>query len=73
MSALPRSMIVAVLACTSVGCSPRDVSIEVGAPAPDISLAGATREGVLPQPLRLQDFRGQTVVLAFFFKARTPG
>lgn len=72
MPALPR-MVVLALVAASVGCSSREVSVEVGGPAPDISLVGANREGVLPQPLHLQDFRGQTVVLAFFYKARTPG
>jgi peroxiredoxin Q/BCP len=47
--------------------------LEVGQMAPDIELTGATRFGVLRDPVRLRDFRGQTIVLAFFFKARTPG
>ena len=41
--------------------------------APDFSLTGATRYGVLKAPVRLSDFRGRTVVLAFFFQARTKG
>lgn len=41
--------------------------------APDFSLAGATRFGVLKTPVRLSDFRGRTVVLAFFYQARTKG
>jgi thioredoxin-dependent peroxiredoxin len=45
----------------------------VGAEAPDFSLPGATRYGLLKDPVRLSDYRGQTVVLAFFFKARTKG
>jgi hypothetical protein len=45
----------------------------VNAVAPDFTLAGATRYGVLKDPVRLSDFRGRTVVLAFFFKARTKG
>ena len=45
----------------------------VGQPAPDFSLAGATRYGLLASPVRLSDFRGKTVVLAFFFQARTKG
>ena len=45
----------------------------VGQAAPDFSLAGATRFGVLKEPVRLADFRGQIVVLAFFPKARTKG
>lgn len=47
--------------------------LEIGAVAPDFALPVATRWGVLRDPLRLSDFRGQTVVLAFFFRARTPG
>jgi len=47
--------------------------LEVGAVAPDFSLPGATRYGVLANPVRLSDFKGKTVVLAFFFKARTSG
>jgi peroxiredoxin len=47
--------------------------LEIGAVAPDFSLPGATRYGVLAKPVRLSDFEGKTVVLAFFFKARTSG
>jgi peroxiredoxin Q/BCP len=46
---------------------------KVGEPAPDFTLKGATRDGVMPKPIHLADFRGQTVVLAFFPKARTKG
>ena len=48
-------------------------TLPVGAAAPDFALAGATRHGLLRAPVRLSDYRGQTVVLAFFFKARTKG
>ncbi|HTT66955.1 MAG TPA: hypothetical protein VMF70_02895 [Gemmatimonadales bacterium] len=48
-------------------------TLEVGQVAPDFALTGATRYGVLRDPVRLSDFRGKTVVLAFFFKARTRG
>ena len=47
--------------------------LEIGAVAPDFALPGATRYGVLEDPVRLSDFKGKAVVLAFFFKARTPG
>ena len=47
--------------------------IEVGAMAPDFTITGATRYGVLQDPVRLSDLRGEVVVLAFFFRARTPG
>jgi peroxiredoxin Q/BCP len=46
---------------------------EVGAVAPDFTLPGATRYGLLKEPVHLADFRGQTVVLAFFPKSRTKG
>ena len=45
----------------------------VGSVAPELTLAGATRYGTLAQPVKLSDFRGKTVVLAFFFQARTKG
>ena len=41
--------------------------------APDFTLPGADRYGLLRTPVRLSDFRGRTVVLAFFFQARTKG
>ena len=47
--------------------------LEIGADAPDFALTGATRYGVLRDPVRLSDYKGKTVVLAFFFKARTRG
>lgn len=47
--------------------------LEVGTVAPDFSLQGASRYGVLANPVRLSDFKGKTVVLAFFYKARTSG
>ena len=47
--------------------------LAVGEQAPDFALPGATRYGVLAEPVRLSDYLGETVVLAFFFRARTPG
>ncbi|MEK6254196.1 MAG: redoxin domain-containing protein [Gemmatimonadales bacterium] len=47
--------------------------LEVGIEAPDFELEGATRFGVLRDAVRLSDFRGKTVVLAFFYRVRTPG
>lgn len=48
------------------GPSPGDV-------APDFTLRGSTRDGLLAKPVHLAEFRGQTVVLAFFPKSRTKG
>jgi cytochrome oxidase Cu insertion factor (SCO1/SenC/PrrC family) len=55
--------------------APADVmpAPEVGTMAPDFTLPGATRYGVLRDPVHLADFRGKTVVLAFFYQARTKG
>ena len=47
--------------------------LAVGEMAPDFALSGATRYGLLEQPIRLSDYRGDTVVLAFFYRVRTPG
>jgi peroxiredoxin Q/BCP len=52
---------------------PATPSPEVGAMAPDFTLTGATRYGALRDPVRLSDLRGKTVVLAFFYRARTKG
>lgn len=49
------------------------VVLAVGDAAPDFALPGATRYGLLKDSVRLSDYRGKTVVLAFFFKARTKG
>jgi peroxiredoxin Q/BCP len=52
---------------------PANPPLEVGAEAPDFTLPGATRYGVLKDRFKLSDFKGKTVVLAFFFRARTRG
>jgi peroxiredoxin len=52
---------------------PAPPALEVGVQAPDFAIPGASRYGVLKNPVRLSDYKGKTVVLAFFFKARTRG
>lgn len=47
--------------------------LAVGEMAPDFALPGATRYGVLEDPVMLSDYEGETVVLAFFFRVRTRG
>jgi peroxiredoxin Q/BCP len=47
--------------------------LKPGNQAPDFAIPGATRHGILRDPVRLSDYRGETVVLAFFYRARTPG
>ncbi len=48
-------------------------TVAVGQIAPDFSLPGASRYGALRDPVRLAAFKGKTVVLAFFYRARTRG
>ena len=47
--------------------------LKVGDMAPDFTLPASTKDGVSPAPITLSGLRGQTVVLAFFPKARTGG
>jgi peroxiredoxin Q/BCP len=67
--------IVAPLVTTPLAAqnAPAAPPLEVGAVAPDFALPGATRYGPLAEPVHLSDFKGKTVVLAFFYRARTKG
>jgi len=46
--------------------------LAIGTEAPDFTLPSATKNGVAG-PLTLSGLRDQTVVIAFFFRARTRG
>jgi hypothetical protein len=70
--ALSQAPRVRAQASTSSAAAP-SASPPVGAMAPDFTLPGATRYGLLKAPVHLSDYRGQTVVLAFFYQARTKG
>src|SRR5262249_49410934 len=71
--ALTLALTPAALLAQDVPRSGTPSPLEVGAVAPDFSLPGATRYGLLAKPIHLSDFKGKTVVLAFFYKARTKG
>ena len=71
--ALTLSLAPAVLAAQQSPAPADGTPLEVGAVAPNFTMKGATRYGVLANPIHLSDFKGKTVVLAFFFKARTSG
>ena len=73
--ALSLAVAPAVLARPATAAPPVDTTppLEIGAVAPDFTMKGATRYGVLASPVHLSDFKGKTVVLAFFYKARTSG
>ena len=61
------------LAMGSSGMAQSPTPLKVGDPAPDFTLPAANASGVQPKPLRLSDLKDQTVVIAFFYKARTSG
>ena len=65
--------VLALSACQQPAAPAPDVGPKVGEMAPDFEFTGITRYGKLANPQKLSDFRGQTVVLAFFPKARTRG
>lgn len=46
--------------------------LAVGQPAPSFTLLGGTRAGVTG-PVALEDFQDKTLVIAFFYRARTRG
>ena len=72
-----RATLVAILAAfapvTGAIAQDADGVLEVGQMAPDFEIVGSTDQAILADPLRLTDFRGKTVVLAFFYRVRTPG
>ena len=58
---------------TGAAAAQQEQGPAVKQPAPDFALTPATSRGVAKAPVRLHDFKGKTVVLAFFYKARTKG
>ena len=60
------------LGLVAFGRAGAQAPLEAGSKAPDFTLPAATAAGVV-KPVHLADLKGRTVVLAFFFKARTPG
>lgn len=71
------AVLVASLAAVSLAgglvAQEKPTPLAVGVQAPEFTLPAATKNGVSPKAASLADFRGQTVVLAFFYKARTGG
>jgi cytochrome oxidase Cu insertion factor (SCO1/SenC/PrrC family) len=73
-----RSVLLAIAVAAGLAAAPAQslaqaTPLEAGVVAPDFTLPGATRHGVLAEPISLRDYEGKTVVLAFFFRARTRG
>lgn len=73
LSSLLLALAVPIAAQQPSAAPPATPTPAVGDMAPDFAIRGATRFGVLRDPMRLSDFRGQTVVLALFVRARTRG
>jgi peroxiredoxin Q/BCP len=73
MAAVLAAILVPSASRAQQSSAPATPAPDVGAMAPDFALLGATRYGTLREPVRLSDLRGKTVVLAFFYKARTKG
>jgi poly(3-hydroxybutyrate) depolymerase len=68
------AMAAAALALAPSACLGQNAEpLAVGDAAPEFAITGSTRHGVLRDPVRLSDYRGETVVLSFFYRARTPG
>jgi len=65
--------ILALMNSSALVAQDKPTPLAVGDEAPDFTLPAATKDGVSPKAAKLKDFRGQTVVLAFFYKARTGG
>lgn len=61
------------MAHAQVPATQPEVGPKVGEMAPDFTLPGATIDGVMKSPIMLSKLKGQTVVVAFFPKARTKG
>jgi hypothetical protein len=47
--------------------------LPIGTRAPDFALPAVTRYGPLARPVTPADFLGKTLVIAFFYQARTKG
>ncbi len=67
------SFAVSVGLVSSVVAQDAVVPLAVGTVAPDFEIPGATQSGVLDESIKLSDYRGKTVVLAFYFRARSGG
>jgi peroxiredoxin Q/BCP len=85
MSLLTRSLRQAIAAAATIAVSvsvtsaqgapaaPPMPTLKVGDMAPDFTVASVTSAGLTAKPFKLSEHRGETVILAFFPKARTSG
>ena len=69
----PILLLLATAAVASAASAQGTTPLTVGTPAPDFVAPEATAAGVSAKPFRLSEQKGRTVVIAFFYKARTKG
>jgi peroxiredoxin Q/BCP len=53
--------------------APAPTPLSVGVMAPDFTVTTVTADGLTAKPFKLSEHKGETIVLAFFPKARTKG
>lgn len=70
---LGAAILIAPVAATSISAQAAPEMLAVGQMAPDFTLTTVTADGPTAAPFKLSEHRGETVVLAFFPKARTSG
>lgn len=64
---------VVALSSVSAQAAPGAPALKIGDMAPDFTVMSVTSAGVDAKPFKLSEHRGETVILAFFPKARTSG
>ena len=72
-TALAFSLGAAALGAQAPATAPAANALKVGDAAPDFTLMTVTKNGLEAKPFKLSEHRGETVVLAFFPRARTSG
>jgi ribosomal protein L11 len=71
---MKRSRLIATMALVAapLGSAVSQATVDTGSVAPNFTAPGANMSGVIPS-VSLAAYKGKTVVLAFFYKARTKG
>jgi peroxiredoxin Q/BCP len=77
MSLSSRAAFTVALCAATVSFAPAfagaQTALKVGDAAPDFTVTTVTAKGVDAKPFKLSEHKGETVILAFFPKARTSG
>jgi hypothetical protein len=72
-STLGRVAVAVAAALGGPAVSQAQTGLNVGDLAPDFTISAVTNGGASRAPVTLSQLRGSTVVIAFFYKARTKG